>query len=105
MWRRSSPGNPTRRTLQSLLEQYDQGEQVCLSQLSAMPYEALRYITYNEPKPAQEFNTTESAVYHVKLGYTAPIPGSQNTSVSLPFTLYNKTLPDVYNNTVLGTMY
>jgi hypothetical protein len=44
-------------------------------------------------------------VYHVKLGYTAPIPGSQNTSVSLPFTLYNKALPDVYNNTVLGTMY
>ncbi|MBK6550723.1 MAG: hypothetical protein IPG11_09985 [Flavobacteriales bacterium] len=105
LWRRSSPGNPTPRTLQSLLEQFDQGEQVCLSQLSTMPYEALRYITYNEPKPAQEFNTTESAVYHVKLGYTAPIPGSQNTSVSLPFTLYNKALPDVYNNTVLGTMY
>ena len=75
-------------------------------QLSSVPYDALRYITYNEPKPAQEFNTTESAVYHVKMGYASPIAGSQYTSVILPFTLYNKALPDVYNNTVLGgTMY
>lgn len=98
---------PSHRNLMSLLAQYDQLKRNCLVGLQTLRVQDVDYITYNQPKPSEEFAHAESADYHVKFGYRVPtvLTTQTNTSVTLPFTLHNTTLPDVYQGTVLDTMY